>query len=200
MMKIFSKIISGVLSPFLIPTYIYAVLIGITYTATLHFYPILIIIGTVLFLTAIVPYTSFMWNKFNTENYNEKSDIYSYLNIGICYIVTAYVLIKLGLPTWMSAFLFSGIILLILVAVLKRNYNISAHMTAYGAYLGAVFIIAKFTYNISLDFIIVSLLLGGLLGSSRVYLKEYTPGGIITGTILGFVWSYYGALLAKLIL
>lgn len=200
MMRIFSKIISGVLSPFLIPTYIYTVLIGVTYSATLHFYPFLIIIGTVLFLTAIIPYTSFMWNRFNTEGYNEKSNIYSYLNIGICYVVTAYVLIKLGLPMWMSAFLFSGIVLLILVAIIKRSYKISAHMVAYGAFLGTVFIIAKFTYNISLNFIIASLLLGGLLGSSRAYLKEYTPGGIITGTILGFVWSYYGALFARLIL
>jgi hypothetical protein len=66
--------------------------------------------------------------------------------------------------------------------------------------LGAIFSIIKFQGNIiPLIFVATIILLGGLLGSARAYLKEYTPGGIISGVIMGFIWSYYMAILTRIL-
>lgn len=69
----------------------------------------------------------------------------------------------------------------------------------YGVLIGATFIIAKFQSFVSLEIICLIILLGGMLGSARVYLKEHTPGEVITGAILGFGWSYTIAIFTKLL-
>lgn len=197
MTKIYSKIISGVLSPFLIPTYIYAVLIFYANSPVIPLTPILFIAGTVLIITAIIPYISTVWNKYNLKEDYKYNDIYYYLNTGVCYIIATYVLLKFGLPLWMVSFMVSNIILLIMIAILRKKYNVSRHMTAYGTYIGAVFVAAKLYNIIPLEFIAISILLGGMLGSSRAYLKGYSPFEIITGGVIGFALSYYTAILIK---
>jgi membrane-associated phospholipid phosphatase len=93
----------------------------------------------------------------------------------------------------------SGVVILFLLAILKKSYNISIHMAAFGAYLGTIFAIAKIQGNISSDFIALVFIIGGILGSSRAYLKRYTPGEIITGAMLGFVWCYFLAIILNTI-
>ena len=199
MVKVLSKIVSGILSPFIIPTYIYITLIFSSYLAMLPASSILIFLGIIAFFTALVPSISIAWNRQNIEKYSNNRSLYPYFITGICYMFLAYIFVKTGLPLWFTSFLFSGIVLLIMLAILKKSFKVSVHMTAYGAYLGAIFAIAKFQGNIPIDIISMVILLGGILGSSRAYLKDYTPGSIITGAVLGFVWSYYMAIFIKIL-
>ena len=194
MWRVLSKIVSGVFSPLLIPTYMYATLIYSSYLAILPISSILVFIGTLLFFTAIIPFVAIAWNNNNIENNGNKPSLYPFFITGVCYIFFTYILLKLGIPLWISSFMISGVIILFLLAILKKSYNISIHMTAFGAYLGTIFAIARIQGNISSDFIALVFIIGGILGSSRAYLKNYTPGGIITGTILGFIWSYFLAI------
>lgn len=199
MWRVLSKIISGVFSPLLIPTYMYATLIYSSYLAILPINSIVIFIGTLAFFTAIIPLVAIAWNKNNIENYNNKSSLYPFFITGVCYIFFTYILLKLGIPLWISSFMISGVVILFLLAILKKSYNISIHMAAFGAYLGTIFAIAKIQGNISSDFIALVFIIGGILGSSRAYLKRYTPGEIITGAMLGFVWCYFLAIILNTI-
>ena len=200
MWRAIAKFISGIFSPFLIPSYIYITLIFSSYLAILPINSILIVIGVIAFFTAIVPLISIAWNNYNIGKTGDKERSYPFLITGICYMFLAYILLKSGVPVWIASFTFSGIVLLIMLAILKKNYNISIHMTAFGAYLGAVFSIIEIQGNIiPLEFIATTVLICGALGSARAYLKDYTPGGIITGVVLGFVWSYYMAFFTRLL-
>ena len=199
MLKAIAKFISGFFSPFLIPSFIYITLIFSSYLAILPISSILIIVGVIAFFTAVVPFISIAWNNYNIGR-NSKVASYPFLITGICYMFLAYILLKSGVPMWIVSFTISGIALLIMLAILKKNYNISTHMTAFGAYLGAVFSIIKIQGNIiPLEFIASVFILGGLLGSARIYLKNYTPGGIVTSAILGFIWSYYFAYFTRIL-
>ena len=200
MWRVLAKFISGIFSPFLIPSYIYITLIFSSYLAILPINSILIVIGVIAFFTAGVPLISIAWNNYNIGKNGDKGTSYPLLITGICYMFLAYILLKSGVPVWIASFTFSGIVLLIMLAILKKNYNISIHMTAFGAYLGAVFSIIEIQGNIiPLEFIATTVLICGALGSARAYLKDYTPGGIITGVVLGFVWSYYMAFFTRLL-
>ena len=200
MWRVLAKFISGIFSPFLIPSYIYITLIFSSYLAILPINSILIVIGVIAFFTAIVPLISIAWNNYNIGKNGDKERSYPFLITGICYMFLAYILLKSGVPVWIASFTFSGIVLLIMLAILKKNYNVSIHMTAFGAYLGAIFSIIEIQGNIiPLEFIATTVLICGALGSARAYLKDYTPGGIITGVVLGFVWSYYMAFFTRLL-
>ena len=200
MWRVLAKFISGIFSPFLIPSYIYITLIFSSYLAILPINSILIVIGVIAFFTAGVPLISIAWNNYNIGKNGDKGTSYPSLITGICYMFLAYILLKSGVPVWIASFTFSGIVLLIMLAILKKNYNISIHMTAFGAYLGAIFSIIEIQGNIiPLEFIATTVLICGALGSARAYLKDYTPGGIITGVVLGFVWSYYMAFFTRLL-
>ena len=199
MLRAIAKFISGIFSPFLIPSFIYITLIFSSYLAILPISSILIIVGVIAFFTAVVPFISIAWNNYNIGR-NSKVASYPFLITGICYMFLAYILLKSGVPMWIVSFTISGIALLIMLAILKKSYNISTHMTAFGAYLGAVFSIIKIQGNIiPLEFIASVFILGGLLGSARIYLKNYTPGGIVTSAILGFIWSYYFAYFTRIL-
>ena len=200
MWRAIAKFISGIFSPFLIPSYIYITLIFSSYLAILPINSILIVIGVIAFFTAIVPLISIAWNNYNICKNGDKERSYPFLITGICYMFLAYILLKSGVPVWIASFTFSGIVLLIMLAILKKSYNVSIHMTAFGAYLGAIFSIIEIQGNIiPLEFIATTVLICGALGSARAYLKDYTPGGIITGVVLGFVWSYYMAFFTRLL-
>lgn len=200
MWRALAKFISGIFSPFLIPSYIYITLIFSSYLAILPISSILIVVGVIAFFTAGVPLISIAWNNYNIGKNGDKTTSYPYLITGICYMFLAYILLKSGVPVWIASFTFSGIVVLIMLAILKKAYNVSIHMTAFGAYLGAVFSIIKIQGNIfPLEFIAAIILICGVLGSARSYLKDYTPGGIITGVVLGFVWSYYMAFFTRIL-
>ena len=160
MWRVLAKFISGIFSPFLIPSYIYITLIFSSYLAILPINSILIVIGVIAFFTAIVPLISIAWNNYNIGKNGDKERSYPFLITGICYMFLAYILLKSGVPVWIASFTFSGIVLLIMLAILKKSYNVSIHMTAFGAYLGAIFSIIEIQGNIiPLEFIATTVLI-----------------------------------------
>ena len=72
MWRVLAKFISGIFSPFLIPSYIYITLIFSSYLAILPINSILIVIGVIAFFTAGVPLISIAWNNYNIGKNGDK--------------------------------------------------------------------------------------------------------------------------------
>ncbi len=197
MLRVLSRFISGVLSPYFTFIYIYALLLSSAYLSTVTLYTFGILIGVIALFTTLIP---FLISKLNGINFDDKNSERGalYLAFVIGNSALAYYLISRGIALWRISFLISAVFAIITLFLINRKYNVSFHTTMFGVLTGAVFIIAKFQSYISIEFIATIILLAGALGSARVYLKGYTPGEVITGTILGFSWSYIGAIFTKL--
>lgn len=198
MLRVLSKFISGVLSPYFIFIYLYALIFLSAYFSTVSLYSFGVLLGVVALFTTLIP---FLVSRINRVNLNDKSSERGplYMAFGIGNFTLAYYLLSRGIPIWRISFLISAILAIITLHLFNKKYNISFHTTMYGVLIGATFIIAKFQSFVSLEIICLIILLGGMLGSARVYLKEHTPGEVITGAILGFSWSYTIAIFTKLL-
>lgn len=191
LLKGFAKIISGVLSPLLMPIYIYLTIIVSTYLALLPLNSLLLVISIVSIFTVIIPFITLAWKVANEDDKIELSKkTYPYYISATSYLFTAYMLYKIGLPLWMASFLVGGAITAIILALLRKSYNISAHMAGIGAYVGVLYTLTGLKYVIPLELLTIIIIFAGILGSCRVYLRDHSPGEIITGLILGFIWSY----------
>lgn len=190
LLKGFAKIVSGVLSPLLIPLYIYLTIIVSTYLALLPLNSLLLVISIVAIFTVIIPFITFAWKVANEEDKIELSKkTYPYYISATAYLFTAYMLYKIGLPLWMASFLVGGAITAIILALLRKSYNISAHMAGIGSYIGVLYTLTGLKYVIPIELLTFIIICTGILGSCRTYLKDHTPGELITGLILGFIWS-----------
>lgn len=190
LLKGFAKIVSGVLSPLLMPLYIYLTIIVSTYLALLPLNSLLLVISIVTIFTVIIPFITLAWKVANEEDKIELSKkTYPYYISATAYLFTAYMLYKIGLPLWMASFLVGGAITAIILALLRKSYNISAHMAGIGSYIGVLYTLTGLKYVIPIELLTFIIICTGILGSCRTYLKDQTPGELITGLILGFIWS-----------
>lgn len=196
MIKIAAKILSHTLSPLLIPTYLYIVLVHTTILSMLPTESIWLIIGIIAIFTAIIPAIIFNWRGGKSDR---GKDYVNYAIIAVCYLWTAYLLTIMGIPAWMASFLVAGTGVAIILALLK-NYNISEHMAGIGLFLGGVYALSKLHSAIPLNYLIATIFVIGLSGSALTYLKDYSLGELVTGIILGFIWSCAAFFIGVLIL
>jgi hypothetical protein len=112
-----------------------------------------------------------------------------YVTAGLFYFITAQSLCSFPIPSIVSSYLLSGVIILFICLLFLRKIKISIHMAGVGALLGlAVFTSYSFGLQLLL-FIAALVLLAGLVGSSRLYLKAHTPLEVYVGFFLGLLVS-----------
>lgn len=82
------------------------------------------------------------------------------------------------------------VILLSAFSVISLRWKISMHMTAIGGVCGFLLCLGiRFPGDIRADFILM-LLLAGLLGASRLYLKKHNPLQVYVGFLFGLLFVF----------
>jgi PAP2 superfamily. len=122
--------------------------------------------------------------------YNRRERFYPYIITLICYAFCGFLLYKLKLPAFFIGFMAGCIVSLIIDLIVTSFWKISAHMTGIGGLLAVVTIIYKYFDGLNLPFLLSTILLVGLLGTSRMYLKCHNLGQVIAGTLNGLLSIY----------
>lgn len=110
-----------------------------------------------------------------------------YLITAMFYVGLFYLIKEVKIWDSIKLFVISSGISIIITALINLKYKISAHLVGLGGLLAFFFIISLL---IKFDFTyvhIVIILLSGIAGFSRLYLKEHTPQQVYLGFMLGFV-------------
>lgn len=124
------------------------------------------------------------------DNYiisTHKQRTFPYVIISILLAVTAYQLYKNemgGLPMY---FLIGSAICLFLNAFITIKFGISSHTIAAGGIVALMFYVVAIQHIAQMEYyFVLSILLAGLSGSSRLWLKAHTTKQIYWGYLLGF--------------
>jgi hypothetical protein len=118
---------------------------------------------------------------------NQADRTFPYVMTALFYFGLWYLLKDVNIWQPVKLFVLGGGIAILFVAIINIKYKISAHMTGIGGLLGALI---SLSYLIKFDmtlFYILTILLSGLIGMSRLYLKEHKPGQLYTGFLLGLI-------------
>ena len=172
-MRLFSNIISGMFHPLLMVTY--GVVLALTFTYLAIYPPAMKLSDR---HERVVPYLIFI------------------TSIMVC----AFYMYKMMLPFWFISLLLGACVALILALLINFFWKISAHAIGTGGLLGGIMGVARIhLINPYWAFIIV-ILIAGLVGTSRIFLKRHTPMQVYAGFCLGFICTFVASFLSYIYL
>ncbi|MEG1622438.1 MAG: hypothetical protein RR330_03585 [Alistipes sp.] len=185
--------ISYLLHPFLIPTYLMLIVLYfrtafINYPMGIKFY----LLWVVILFTLIIPMLVLMVLRSigRIDNYRvatREERILPLLIGGICYMLCAWMIIKIPSAALLSKMMIAAAICELFALIVTLRWQISLHLTAMGA---ATALLAVLTLaGVGNLMVVLALAIGcaGLLASSRLYLGRHDGLQIFAGFGGGFV-------------
>ena len=192
-----AKIMSGVFSPILVPTYgvflaIWASILSYNPAATRW-----LVVGMTFLLTGLLPmagiYILYRTGRISDPGLNTRTErAVPYIITGVCYAACGLYLYNIHAPLWLVMLPAGGCLAVIISLVVNHWWKISAHLAAMGGVVAELFRIA--VDRVALPgiewWIAGAVILTGLLATSRVVLGRHTLGQVLAGTANGFLCVY----------
>lgn len=204
-MRLLSNIISGMFHPLLMVTYGTVLALTFTYLAIYPPSMKLLLAGGTFLSTAIIPGAFiYMMVKNGAATDMDLPDrherVVPYLIFITSVMVCAFYMYKMMLPFWFISQLLGACAALILALLVNFAWKISAHTIGVGGLLGGIMGVARIhLINPYWAFIIV-ILIAGLVGTSRIFLKKHTPMQVYAGFCLGFICTFVASFLSYIYL
>ena len=108
----------------------------------------------------------------------------------ICYFTCFYIMNLLHLPHMLTSILMAALVIQILCAVINVWWKISTHTAAIGGVTGSLI---AFSLLLSFDpmwWLCLTLVVSGMVGSSRMILRQHSLEQVTSGFFLGLVCSF----------
>lgn len=113
-----------------------------------------------------------------------------YLFSIVSYFVCYYVMHRFNIPHFMSNILMAALVIQILCALINVWWKISTHTAAIGGVTGALQAFAViFAFN-PIGWLCVVIILAGMVGTSRMILRQHSLRQVCYGFLLGLVAAY----------
>ena len=110
----------------------------------------------------------------------------------LCYFFCIYVMDMLHIPHFMQTILIAALLIQIICALINVWWKISTHTAAIGGVAGALFVFGElFGFNPVLWLCLV-LILAGILGTSRMILRQHSLLQVVAGFLVGLTCSVVG--------
>lgn len=198
-MKLLSQILSTVLSPLFVPTYVVALSLFFTVLSAVPAPVKWTVTGVCFAITCLVPLLAIIVLQriglVKDPGLNERNErlipyVVSALSYGACaaYLHTAHA------PSWLWLFMVGAAAATVVCATVNLRWKISAHLTAIGGLTAIAFrILDMHLAAPGVNFMLVAMgavLLAGLLGTARIYLGRHTLWQTLAGMANGFVCVY----------
>ena len=110
----------------------------------------------------------------------------------LCYFFCIYVMDMLHIPHFMQTILLAALLIQVICALINVWWKISTHTAAIGGVAGALFVFGEFFGFNPVWWLCLVLILAGVLGSSRMILRQHTLPQVVTGFFVGVVCSILG--------
>lgn len=110
----------------------------------------------------------------------------------LCYFFCTYLMDLLHIPHFMGTILYAALFIQVVCALVNVWWKISTHTAAIGGVAGSLFVFGElFGFN-PVWWLCVVLILAGILGTSRMILRQHSLLQVVAGFIVGIVCSVIG--------
>ena len=182
---------SIVFTPFYLPLVGLLVLFVLSY---LNLYPWafkLKVVALVYLFTILLPtFLIHLYRRYNgwtpIELGRKERRMVPYVISILCYMACVYLMEQQHIPHFMASIVIAGLVVQMVCALINMFWKISTHTAGIGGIAGALFVFADvFAFNPVWWFCLL-FLVAGLLGSSRMILRQHTLLQVVTGFLVGF--------------
>ena len=194
-----ARLISLVFTPFYLPIVGLIALFAFSYLSLLSTSYKLTVVGIVYLFTILMP--TFLIHLYRCyqgwtliELGRKERRMVPYVISILCYMLCVYIMEQLHIPHFMGSILIAALIIQIVCALINAWWKISTHTAAIGGVTGALFAFSEiFAFN-PIGWLCVVLILSGLLGTSRMILRQHTLSQVLGGYGVGVVCASVGIL------
>ena len=194
-----ARVVSMLFTPFYLPLLGMIVLLFMTY---LNRYPTsykFLVLAVVYFFTILLPtflihfYRRYQgWTLIDLGQKERR--MVPYIISILCYFTCVYVMEQMHIPHFIGSIVIAALLIQMVCAIINVWWKISTHMAAIGGLAGALFIFSEvFRFNPLWWFCLV-IFLAGILGTSRMILRQHTLPQVVVGFLVGFVCAFIGIL------
>jgi len=112
----------------------------------------------------------------------------------LCYFLCIYLMEFLHIPHFMMTIVTAALFIQITCAMINVWWKISTHTAAIGGVAGALFVFAEFFGFNPVWWLSLTFILAGVLGTSRMILRQHSLAQVIAGFLMGAICAIIGIL------
>ena len=190
-----ARVLSLLFTPFYLPVIGLSVLFTFSYLSLLPWLYKIEVVALVYFFTVLMPTVMiYIYRKCQRWSLIElgrrERRAVPYLISIVCYFSCIYLMQRLYIPRFMGSIVVAALIVQIVCAIINNWWKISTHTAAIGGVGGALLAFAEiFGYN-PIGWLCVIILVAGLLGSSRMILRQHSLQQVLAGFGVGLVCAW----------
>lgn len=190
-----AKGMSAIFSPFYAPLLAFAWLFFFSYLKLLPInYKIFVLVAVAVF-TIVIPrfgINIFRWsNKWTHKQLSARENRFvPYIMTIISYAVCMYVFNSINTAQFMKGILIAGLVAQLTCTLINIKWKVSTHMVGIGGFTGAYVAFGELFYFNPVWGLTLLILLSGLLGTARMYLRQHTLWDILIGFFIGFACAW----------
>ena len=187
-----ARLLSVVFTPFYLPTVGLMALFLFSYLNLLPWLFKIEVLLLVYLFTVVMPiliirlYRHFQGWSLIELGRRERRAIPYIISIG-CYFLCTYQMNALHIPHFMSSIVVAALFIQMICAIINSWWKISTHTAAIGGVAGGLFAFGEiFAFN-PVGWLCLVLIIAGLLGTSRMILRQHTLSQVLSGFGVGLV-------------
>ncbi len=192
-----ARTISIVFTPFYLPVLGLVALFMLSYLNRLvpWYYKLTVIMMVYLFTVLLPTLLIHLYRKYQGWTLHElgmkERRMVPYIISIVCYFACYYIMNLYHIPHFISSILITALAIQIICALINVWWKVSTHSAAIGGVTGALMSFALlFQFNPTW-WLCLAILFAGLVGSSRIILKQHTLSQVNVGFIVGLISAFY---------
>jgi hypothetical protein len=193
MQKNIARLITGIFNPLIMPTLGILILFNSnSYFSMLPYDAKKVIFLTTFISTFLLPLSFlplFIYQNIikNISMKSKRERLLPFSVIFIMYILAYFLLKRMGVPSTINNLILGGGFTILLLIIITLKWKISAHMAGVGALTGVLFIFSFQTQSSFLVYLLLTIMVSGLVGTSRIILQSHSSAQVYTGFGLGLI-------------
>ena len=192
-----ARIVSMVFTPFYLPFLGMMVLFIFSYLGLMPWAYKLQLLTLVYLFTILLPTILIhLYRRYNgwtlIELGHRERRMVPYVISILCYFFCIYVMDMLHIPHFMQTILLAALLIQVVCALINVWWKISTHTAAIGGVAGALFVFGEFFGFNPVWWLCLVLILAGILGTSRMILRQHSLLQVVAGFLVGVVCSVLG--------
>ena len=191
-----ARILSMLFTPFWLPIAGLIVLFLFSYMSIFPwYYKLQVLILTYLFTILLPTAVIHLYRRYQGWNLIElgirERRMVPYVISIVCYFTCTYVMQRLHMPHFMSSIVVAALLVQIACAIVNVWWKISEHTAAIGGIGGALFAFAEYLDFNPVWWMCLVFIVAGMVGTSRMILRQHTLGQVVGGFWVGFVCAAF---------
>ena len=187
-----ARIVSMLFTPFYLPI---VGLIALSLFSYLSIFPMAyklqVLIMTYLFTILLPTVMIHLYRRYQGWNLIELGQrerrMVPYIISIVCYFSCIYLMERLHMPHFIGSIIIAALLVQIVCAIINVWWKISTHTAAIGGVGGALFAFAEYLGFNPVWWLCLVFFVAGLLGTSRMILRQHNLSQVVTGFWVGFV-------------